>query len=100
MNQSRVDALNAGHDAALEVNDNLLQEAIHKHGFRCTTNLDEIKDYNFYVVAVPTLVDENNRPDLRPLGETSETISKVIQKEILLCMNQQYIRVIRNIQLK
>lgn len=80
MNQSRVDALNAGHDATLEVDDNLLQEAIDKHGFRCTTNLDEIKDYNFYVVAVPTPVDENNRPDLRPLWGASETVGKVISK--------------------
>lgn len=80
LNQSRVDALNAGHDATLEVDDNLLQEAIDKHGFRCTTNLDEIKDYNFYVVAVPTPVDENNRPDLRPLWGASETVGKVISK--------------------
>lgn len=80
MNQSRVDALNAGHDATLEVDDNLLQEAIHEHGFRCTTNLDDIRDYNFYVVAVPTPVDENNRPDLRPLWGASETVGKVISK--------------------
>lgn len=80
MNQSRVDALNSGHDATLEVHDKLLQEAIHKNGFRCTTNLEEIKDYNFYVVAVPTPVDENNRPDLRPLWGASETVGKVISK--------------------
>lgn len=42
MNQSRVDALNQGHDATLEVDDDLLQEAI-KNGFKCTTNLDDIK---------------------------------------------------------
>ena len=80
MNQSRVDALNSGHDATLEVDDKLLQEAIHKNGFHCTTNLEEIKDYNFYVVAVPTPVDENNRPDLRPLWGASETVGKVISK--------------------
>lgn len=80
MNQSRVDTLNVGHDATLEVDDNLLQEAIHKYGFRCTTNLEEIRDYNFYVVAVPTPVDENNRPDLRPLWGASETVGKVISK--------------------
>ena len=39
MNQSRVDALNGGHDATLEVEDNLLQEAI-KNGFKCTTNIE------------------------------------------------------------
>ena len=80
MNQSRVDALNSGHDATLEVDDKLLQEAIHKNGFRCTTNLEEIKDYNFYIIAVPTPVDENNRPDLRPLWGASETVGKVISK--------------------
>ena len=80
MNQSRVDALNGGHDATLEVDDTLLQEAIKKNGFRCTTNIEEIRDYNFYVVAVPTPVDENNRPDLTPLLGASETVGKVISK--------------------
>lgn len=80
MNQSRVDALNSGHDATLEVDERLLQEAIQKNGFRCTTNIEDIKDYNFYVVAVPTPVDENNRPDLRPLWGASETVGKVISK--------------------
>lgn len=80
MNQSRVDALNAGHDATLEVPDELLQDAINNHGFRCTTNLDDIKSYNFYVVAVPTPVDENNRPDLKCLIGASETVGKVISK--------------------
>ena len=80
LNQARVDALMAGHDATLEVDDTLLQEAISKHGFRCTTQLDDIRDCNFYVVAVPTPVDENNRPDLRPLWGASETVGKVISK--------------------
>lgn len=79
MNQSRVDALNAGHDATLEVSDELLQAAL-KSGFKCTTQLDEIKDCNFYVVAVPTPVDSNNRPDLKPLWGASETVGKVISK--------------------
>ena len=80
MNQSRVDALNTGHDATLEVSDELLQDAIKNHGFRCTSDLNEIKDFNFYVVAVPTPVDENNRPDLKCLLSASETIGKVISK--------------------
>ena len=80
MNQARVDALNAGHDATLEVSDELLQDAINNHSFKCTTKLEEIKECNFYVVAVPTPVDENNRPDLRPLWGASETIGKVISK--------------------
>ncbi len=80
LNQTRVDALNAGKDTTLEVSDELLQEAIEKHGFRCTTNIEEIKESNFYVVAVPTPVDENNRPDLRPLIGASQTVGQVIKK--------------------
>ena len=80
MNQRRVDALMAGHDATLEVADDLLQEAIDKHGFVCTTDLDKIRNCNFYVVAVPTPVDENNRPDLTPLIGASQTVGKVISK--------------------
>ena len=80
MNQKRVDALMAGHDATLEVADELLQDAIKNNGFKCTTNLDEIRDCNFYVVAVPTPVDDNNRPDLKPLWGASETVGKVISK--------------------
>lgn len=80
MNQSRVDALMAGHDATLEVSDELLQDAIHNHGFKCTTSLNDIREYNFYVIAVPTPVDDNNRPDLRPLWGASETVGKVISK--------------------
>ena len=80
MNQRRVDALMTGHDATLEVSDELLQDAIKNHGFRCTTDLEEIKQCNFYVVAVPTPVDRDNRPDLRPLWGASETVGKVISK--------------------
>ena len=80
MNQARVDALMQGHDTTLEVSDNLLQDAISKHGFICTTDLEEIRHCNFYVVAVPTPVDENNRPDLQPLRGASETVGKVISK--------------------
>lgn len=80
MNQKRVDALMAGHDATLEVSDELLQDAIDNHGFVCTTDLEKIRECNFYVVAVPTPVDVNNRPDLRPLWGASETVGKVISK--------------------
>lgn len=79
MSQSRVDALMSGHDATLEVDDNLLQEAI-ANGFKCTTDINDIKDCNFYVVAVPTPVDNDNRPDLKPLWGASETVGKVISK--------------------
>lgn len=79
MNSKRVDALMTGHDATREVDDKLLQEAI-ANGFKCTIDIKDIADCNFYVVAVPTPVDSNNRPDLKPLQGASETVGKVISK--------------------
>lgn len=79
MNPKRVDALMAGHDATLEVSDELLQSAI-TNGFRCTANIEEIRECNFYVVAVPTPVDGDNKPDLTPLYGASDVVSKVISR--------------------
>lgn len=79
MNAARCEALMAGHDTTLEVSDELLQDAINNHNFRCTANIDDIRDCNFYIVAVPTPVDENNNPDLTPLYGASTTVGKVIK---------------------
>ena len=81
MNPSRVDALMSGHDTTLEVSDDMLQDAIRNHGLRCTANLDEIKDCNVYIVAVPTPVREDNTPDLTPLLNASKTVGSVIAKD-------------------
>ena len=79
MNQNRVDELNRGYDATKEVSDELLQMSL-QNGFVCTTNIDEIRSCNVYIVAVPTPVDDNNRPDLKPLWGASETVGNVISK--------------------
>lgn len=80
LSQERVDELMSGHDSTLEVEDELLREAIDKYGFTCTTDIEGIRDCNFYVVAVPTPIDINKNPDLRPLYGASETVGKVIAK--------------------
>lgn len=79
MNPKRVEALMAGHDSTLEVSDELLQNAI-TNGFTCTYSIEDIRDCNFYIVAVPTPVDRNNNPDLSPLFGASATIGKVLKK--------------------
>ena len=80
MNADRCAALMAGHDATLEVSDELLHDATHNHGFLCTSDINDIRDCNFYVVAVPTPVDENHNPDLSPLYQASETVGQVISR--------------------
>jgi len=80
INKARVERLMQGKDDTLEVEDALLQEAIDKHNFICTTDLDKIRECNFFVVTVPTPVDKHNNPDLTPLYKASETVGKVIKK--------------------
>lgn len=80
INNTRVEKLMMGHDDTLEVADELLKDAINRNNFLCTSNLDKIKDCNFYVVTVPTPVDRHNNPDLTPLIKASETVGKIISK--------------------
>lgn len=80
LNPNRVKELMRGHDSTLEVPDYLIKESIEKYGLICTTDIDKIKDSNFYIVSVPTPVDNHNKPDLSPLKGASETIGKVLEK--------------------
>jgi UDP-N-acetyl-D-galactosamine dehydrogenase len=85
INKNRIDGLNQGHDHTLEVDDENLQSVLTKEapkeiGMMLSSNLDDIRDCNIYIVTVPTAVDKNNRPDLTPLIKASETIGKVISK--------------------
>ena len=77
-NHNRVAEIMSGHDSTMELDECLLKEAIEKNGFFCTSELEKIKECNIYIVAVPTPVDENNRPDLTPLIGASRTVGKVI----------------------
>lgn len=86
INQPRVDALNSGTDSTLEIEESLLKSVLLKKpthnaiGLLCSTDLEDIKDCNYYIVTVPTPVDKNNRPDLTPLYKSSETVGKVLKK--------------------
>ena len=85
INQTRVKELMSGTDSTLEVEEDILRASLvvkpsDKVGLYCTTNLDEIKNCNYYIITVPTPVDKNNRPDLTPLYKSSETVAKVLKK--------------------
>ena len=43
-----------------------------------TNNINKLKNYNYFIIAVPTPIDINNHPDLRYLIEASEIVSSVI----------------------
>jgi len=79
INPKRIKMLMSGQDDTFEIEEDLLQQAL-KNGFFCTSNIEDLRDCNIFIVAVPTPVDENNRPDLTPLQKASETVGKVISK--------------------
>lgn len=88
INQARIAELNSGKDSTLEVEDDVLLPVLVKEnpfsnsskGLFCSSNLEDIKDANIYIVTVPTPVDKHNRPDLTPLYKASETVGKVLKK--------------------
>lgn len=80
LNPDRIAELSSGHDATLEVSDSLLREAFDKYGLKVSSDIEDIASCNFYVVAVPTPVDHDNRPDLSPLLTASRLVGKVISK--------------------
>lgn len=85
INKGRISELNSGHDATLEVEDDVLKAVIKgrnssENGLYCSSELSDISDSNYYIVTVPTPVDNHNKPDLTPLYRASETVGKVLQK--------------------
>lgn len=85
INQSRVNELNSGTDSTLEVEEDLLKSVLtdspsSERGLYCSTNIEDIRNCNYFVITVPTPVDKNNRPDLTPLYKSSETVGKVLKR--------------------
>jgi UDP-N-acetyl-D-glucosamine/UDP-N-acetyl-D-galactosamine dehydrogenase len=76
INQERVDLMNNKQDPSNE----LESSAFNGCDISFSANPDEMKDVNFFVIAVPTPIDEHNLPNLRPLLGASETVGKVLKK--------------------
>ncbi len=84
INETRINELNQGHDATLEVEDGKLKAVLtdscsSPKGLICTNDLTKIEDCNYYIITVPTPVDKYNRPVLTPLYKASETVGKVLK---------------------
>jgi len=74
----RIKELENGHDRTLEVEDDLLNSVKNNIGY--TSDIQNTKDCNIYIVTVPTPIDKANRPDLTPLIESSKSIGGVLNK--------------------
>ncbi len=79
ISNSRIDELNNTIDKTLELSSKQIKESI-DNGIKFTTNIEEIKDCNIYIVTVPTPIDKSNEPDLTPIIKSTQTIGKVLKK--------------------
>lgn len=77
INQRRIDELKNGNDFTLETSREELAAA---KQLVFTTNIEDLRACNCYIVTVPTPIDEYKRPDLTPLIRASETVGKVLKK--------------------
>ena len=77
INEGRIKELENGHDRTLEVESEVLAKATK---LQYTSNINDLKNCNYYIVTVPTPIDKNKRPDLFPLLKASETVGKVLAK--------------------
>ncbi|MEN8992284.1 Vi polysaccharide biosynthesis UDP-N-acetylglucosamine C-6 dehydrogenase TviB [Avibacterium paragallinarum] len=77
IHQKRIDELRSGRDHTLEVSPEELAQSAQ---LSYSANLEDLNDCNFFIVTVPTPIDEYKQPDLTPLVKASESIAKVLKK--------------------
>ncbi|MGD9971309.1 MAG: Vi polysaccharide biosynthesis UDP-N-acetylglucosamine C-6 dehydrogenase TviB [Sulfuricurvum sp.] len=77
INQKRIDELRTGFDRTLEIDSEQLKQTPQ---LSYTHDIDGIREANFYIVTVPTPIDEHKKPDLRPVLSASRTVGKVLKK--------------------
>ena len=77
IHQKRIQELQSGQDHTLEVSPEELKQATQ---LTYSANLDDLNSCNFFIVTVPTPIDEFKQPDLTPLIKASTSIGKVLKK--------------------
>ena len=85
INEKRITELQIGHDTTLEIEKDALKAVLKPNtsfnkGLYCTSNINHLKNCNYYVITVPTPIDKNKKPDLSSLYKSSESIGGVLKK--------------------
>jgi UDP-N-acetyl-D-galactosamine dehydrogenase len=78
INEIRVNELQNSVDKTMEISPDVLTELLNGSHFKISSNFQDIKDCNIYIVTVPTPTDKNNRPVLTPLLKASEMIGSML----------------------
>lgn len=79
IDQGRIDELKRGFDRTLELSEAQVKEAI-GNGMVFSTEIEDAKACNIFIVTVPTPITEENEPDLMPLIKSSQSVGKVLKK--------------------
>jgi UDP-N-acetyl-D-glucosamine/UDP-N-acetyl-D-galactosamine dehydrogenase len=77
INRSRINDLNNGIDSTLETTSEELKDAVH---LSYSTNFDDVKDCEIFIITVPTPIDKHKRPDLTPLEKSSKVVGTALKK--------------------
>ena len=81
INQTRIDELNSGYDRTQEMTPEELKSLKH---LSFSTDKEQLKSCNIFIVTVPTPIDNYKKPDLTPLLSASRTVGKVLKKNDLV----------------
>lgn len=76
INEDHLNEMRAGKDPCKELDDSVFEGA----DILFTSSLDDLRQASFYIIAVPTPIDKNNKPDLKPLLGATESVGKVLKK--------------------
>ena len=77
--KTRVNQLNNSIDETCEIDSKILDRTLDNGNILFSENLDDLKDANFYIITVPTPIDRNNNPDLKPLKNASLIVGQVLK---------------------
>jgi UDP-N-acetyl-D-glucosamine/UDP-N-acetyl-D-galactosamine dehydrogenase len=82
INQNRIEELEKNNDSTLEIKDEAISSV--RDNLNFTSNINDTKDCNIYIVSVPTPIDEFNKPNLQPLISSSNSVGTVIKKNDII----------------
>ena len=80
INNQRIEELKGNNDQTQEADLEILKAEIANKQLTLTSNLNELKECNYYIVTVPTPIDKSNNPDLGPLLSASKSIGQILKK--------------------
>src|SRR6056300_342123 len=82
IDQNRIEELEKNNDSTLEIKDEVISSV--RDNLNFTSNINDTKDCNIYIVCVPTPIDEFNKPNLEPLISSSKSVGTVIKKDDII----------------